>query len=303
MPKLDPTATAQLRLISVPPDIQDAAVFPDFFIAGPQRTGSSWLHYNLARHPEIFLSDPKELFFFNALKDPDHPQRRSSNLGWYLSFFRETPAYTRMRRTQCRREFGMDYNPRIRGESTASYAAGMDDEMIREVTLLNPDIKIIITLRHPVERMWSHAKKDLGRERRRSVSDIPRSEFESFFSHPYNIRCGMYTQQIDTWQRHLKPGNLFVNIIDQMAKRHLKPGNLFVNVIDQMAKSPRPQLMRVMEFLGVTSNRALARPLHNEKIRNATEATRTIPEPWRTHLSEMYRDEIERLRAIYDVDW
>ena len=29
--------------------------FPDFLIVGPQRTGTTWLFYNLRGHPEIFL--------------------------------------------------------------------------------------------------------------------------------------------------------------------------------------------------------------------------------------------------------
>ena len=48
-----------------------ARPLPDFLIIGPQRTGTTWLHAHLRFHPQIFLSEPKELYFFSSLEQRD----------------------------------------------------------------------------------------------------------------------------------------------------------------------------------------------------------------------------------------
>jgi hypothetical protein len=39
---------------------------PNFFILGAAKCGTSSLRGYLSRHPEVFMSDPKEPFFFEA---------------------------------------------------------------------------------------------------------------------------------------------------------------------------------------------------------------------------------------------
>jgi hypothetical protein len=45
---------------------------PDFFIIGAQKSGTTSLHRYLQRHPDVFLSDPKEPHFFS--RPGDWPQ-------------------------------------------------------------------------------------------------------------------------------------------------------------------------------------------------------------------------------------
>src|SRR6185295_15366672 len=105
------------------PDAIRLELFPDFLIVGPQRTGTTWLHAHLRFHPQILLSEPKEIFFFSRLKVPDHPGYQSNELSWYLRFFRE-PLWRGAAKTALSlwryREL---YRPSVRGEATASYAA------------------------------------------------------------------------------------------------------------------------------------------------------------------------------------
>ena len=39
--------------------------FPDFLGIGAQKAGTTWLHENLRRHPELFLPEEKELHYFD----------------------------------------------------------------------------------------------------------------------------------------------------------------------------------------------------------------------------------------------
>ena len=52
---------------------------PNFIYIGPDKAGSSWLHEVLLRHPQIFLSPAKDLYFFDRYYD--------RGLDWYLRQF------------------------------------------------------------------------------------------------------------------------------------------------------------------------------------------------------------------------
>ncbi len=52
------------------------------------------------------------------------------------------------------------YRPLVRGEATASYAT-LRGDVIRQIMLLNPGVKAILMVRDPVDRVWSHARKEL----------------------------------------------------------------------------------------------------------------------------------------------
>ena len=208
---------SQLRYVKTD-GTEDLRLFPDFLIVGPQRTGTTWLHAHLRFHPEVFLSEPKEIFFFSRLRMAGDPRFESDRLSWYLRFFRE-PLWRRVAKSAlCLRRSGELYRPRIRGEATASYAA-MDDELIDEVVALNPDVKVITMVRDPVERAWSHAKKDLVRKTGRRVDEVPAEEFRAFFEDDYQIRCASYVANHDRWRKRLRDGNLFVGFFDDVANR------------------------------------------------------------------------------------
>jgi hypothetical protein len=68
---------ARLRFVRARGD-EDLSRFPDFLIIGPQRTGTTWLHAHLRFHPQIFLSEPKELYFFSSRQSAASRPIRSS---------------------------------------------------------------------------------------------------------------------------------------------------------------------------------------------------------------------------------
>lgn len=260
----------------------DLSYFPHFMIVGPQRTGTSWMVWNLRTHPHIFLSDPKEIHFFNCLKNPAHPKYRSNDLGWYLRFFHDTPlSYTR-KMYHCLLRYGEPYRPRIRGEATASYAA-LGKDVIGDIVSLRPDIKIILMIRNPVERAWSHAKKDLPKRMRRPLSEIPAQEFERFFSDDYQLACGRYTRMIRNWTEMLRDGNLFIGRFDDIRTR------------------PEDLLCRICTFLGVDDNPRYMTWLAQDRI-NSTSPDR-LPERYRQLLREMFADELDFLRSNFGMSW
>jgi len=276
------TVVDQLRYVKVADAALSLEHFPDFLIAGPQRTGTTWLHANLRYHPEIFLSEPKELFFFSRLKTPESPTFQSNDLAWYLQFFRD-PAWRHFLKSAITLwKYRQLYRPRVRGEATASYAA-LDPDVIREVTALNPDIKVIVMIRDPIARAWSHAKKDLVRNRKRRIEDVAETEFTAFFKDPYQRQCARYAENCDNWAAHLKDGHLLVAYFDDIATQ------------------PEALLLRVMSFLGVTSStRYIDRAVR--KAVNPTAAS-GVPEHYRRFLEDLLKDDIENLRRRFGLSW
>lgn len=271
-----------LRYVKVSDPTLSLRYFPDFFIVGPQRTGTTWLHANLRYHPQIMLAEPKELFFFSSLKTPDSPRYRSNELEWYLRFFREPLWRVLMRNAMSVWQFRELYRPQVRGEATASYAA-LDADVIRDVTTLKPDIKAILMIRDPVERAWSHAKKDLVRNKGRTFEEVSAAEVERFFTDPYQRQCARYADNIDRWSACLQPDHLFIGLFDDIDSR------------------PEALLLESMSFLGVKSDR---RYISREVRRpvNPTGASR-IPERYRRFLEELLQDDIAKLKERFGLEW
>ncbi len=269
---------ARLRYVRTEPGPLDLSRFPEFLIIGPQRTGTTWLHANLREHPEILLAEPKELFFFSRIKTPEHPKFESDKLAWYLGHFRYPPWLLAYKHAMCvarHREF---FHPKIRGEATASYAA-IDRDVIEEIAALNPDIKAIMMVRDPVERAWSHAKKDLARNLGRSLDGITDEQFQAFFRDPYQIRCARYAECLENW------------------RSVLAPGRVLVGRFEEMATLPMDFLIRVLRFLGVSSDRRHIQASASEAI-NPTEGS-AVPERHRRFLEELLAQEIASWRQKF----
>ena len=119
----------RLQFVGHARDSYDLARFPDFFVIGPQRTGTTWLYRQLSLHPEVFIPTQKEIRYFNNLEYPEyHPASLppvDRELGWYLDYF-EVPDDVRAERQQQAQEmFGRDFTPKFLGEATASYGAAL----------------------------------------------------------------------------------------------------------------------------------------------------------------------------------
>ncbi|MFN8196501.1 MAG: sulfotransferase [Nocardioidaceae bacterium] len=122
--------------------------WPDFFIAGAPKAGTSALHAALAGHPALHLSNPKEPKFFLCDGTPprreDHrgPGDAHSRQEWvwresdYLDLWRDAPPGA------------------LRGESTPFYLA--EPEAHRRIAEVAPDAKIVVMLRDPVDRAYSN---------------------------------------------------------------------------------------------------------------------------------------------------
>lgn len=105
---------------------------PTFLGIGVQRGGTTWLHTVLASHPDVYMPTVrKEIRFFDKYYE--------RSLGWYSAFF-------------CPPEEANRY--KAIGEISTQYYDC--EECPERIFKTLPESKLIIMLRHPVNRAYSH---------------------------------------------------------------------------------------------------------------------------------------------------
>jgi hypothetical protein len=204
--------------------------YPDFFIVGHHKSGTSALYEMLRRHPEIFMPDLKEPRFlasdmrsrFRYEREAPHPE----TLQEYLALFE--PA----------RE------DELVGEASATYLwSRFAAERIAEVS---PHARIIAILREPADFLRSlhvtfvrghvEFETDLRRaleledERRRGRQIPKRSRLPQLLLYSDHVR---YVEQLRRYAEHFRAEQMLVLIYDDF--RADNPGTV----------------RRVFEFLGV----------------------------------------------------
>jgi hypothetical protein len=244
-------------------------------VVGPQRTGTTWLHQNLTQHPQIFMSRQKEIFFFSSLAKPHLAKHRSDDIEWYLSHFYDGPLEYLFKQKASLSRYHEFYQPLVRGEATASYAA-MSREQIEEITRLRADIRIILMIRDPIERAWSHAKLDLLKKPGKTLDEVPAEHFSRFFRDAYQIACGQYSAMISNWTSVLGADRLFLGSYRDLNAR------------------PAGLLLDLFEFLGVRRHSKYVRLSSSSRI-NATDAME-IPEVHLRTLTDIHGGEAEKWR-------
>lgn len=140
----------------------------DFLGIGVQKAGTTWLHRVLTTHPEIFMAeaDDKDLRFFNAYYDRGYR--------WYERHFEGS-------------------NARRVGEFSTSYFYSKDAP--ERVYRYKPDMRLVLSLRDPVERLISHHKHEIRVGRLRPDISL-QSAIES---NPSYIEQSMYYSQLSRW--------------------------------------------------------------------------------------------------------
>ena len=165
---------------------------PDFICIGGQRTGTTWLHHVLSANETIWMPPCKELHHFDTISPtvPAFPYRYREHLGSRLRHYGLALARAITRKplrpeitTRLDWDWDLRYftglsrsidwykglfnvrsaQGRVTGEITPAYSILPQDEVAALVRSL-PDIKIVLILRDPYKRSWSHALKDLPKE-------------------------------------------------------------------------------------------------------------------------------------------
>ena len=177
---------------------------PNLFIVGVPKAGTTSLHHHLAGHPDVFMSRVKELHQFSTdLRVP--PSSESA----YLGHFRE------------------GIGCRWLGESTPLYMAS--EEAAARLARFNPEARIIILLREPIEMMYAlygqhladcvPCRRDFETELRSQEDDRRRGlskRVPGFLRMPRLLEFADYAPQIRRFYEHFPASQIRVILFDDL---------------------------------------------------------------------------------------
>jgi hypothetical protein len=207
----------------------------DFIGIGASKAGTTWLGHMLEGHPQLCMSVPKEVHFFNdklTYRNSIMERNYSKGTGWYSKHF-----------AHC----GAD---KIKGEITPRYST--DPQAAARIKAFNKDVKIFYCLRSPVDRIESHynfAKYFVGKEDR-SIDHAIREEYEF-------VGMSLYFRNLMSYLEHFSREQIFLVWFEDIKER---PDQLLAQVYDFLGVDPtfRPPRMheksnqgRISRFTGL----------------------------------------------------
>jgi hypothetical protein len=159
---------------------------PTFVGIGVPRGGTTWLHRMLSGHGEVYMpTRRKEIRFFDRYYE--------NGLGWYESFF-------------CPDDERGQY--RAIGEISPQYL--YSPECPERIAASLPEAKLVVMLRHPVERAYSQYGFVLQRRNYRG-------SFEEFVAaRPYALEKGYYSRYLRNYLRFFERSRLLPLVFEDV---------------------------------------------------------------------------------------
>lgn len=157
---------------------------PNFIYIGPDKAGSSWLHEMLIRHPEVYLTPAKDLYFFDRYF--------SRGMGWYAEQFK-----------------GAGPSHKIVGEICQDYL--FDPASPARIAESLGQIKTMVSLRDPVERAWSswlYARKH---------GMWPDDFLTALREVPELLEHGRYAAGLDRFAEHFPRESVHIAVFDDLS--------------------------------------------------------------------------------------
>lgn len=160
---------------------------PQFIVIGAHKCGTSWLFNCLYEHPEILIKEKIDYFF--VAKKLDYGNE------WYQSHFKDKRG-----------------SLMVKGELSTVYL--FSEESAKEIYNFNPEIKLIVMLRNPIERTYSHYLQDI------KMGEISKeTSFESAISgNPRMLEWGHYKKHLEGYEKYFSEEQLLIILFDDITK-------------------------------------------------------------------------------------
>jgi hypothetical protein len=177
---------------------------PNFLYVGPDKAGSSWLHEILLKHPDVYLTPAKDLYFFDRYYD--------RGTEWYAAQFRDARGEA------------------VVGEVCQDYLFHPEAaDRIRAT--LGPAVKVMVSLRDPVERAWS----------------------SYLYMRKHGIGPATFAEALRTRPELLEHGRYGTGLARFLA--HYPRELVHVALFDELERDPQAYLDAVTDFLEVDPQR------------------------------------------------
>lgn len=265
---------------------------PKFIGIGASRSGTTWLYQQLKAHPQVFIPGiRKEVNFFSAYYD--------KGIAWYRSLFVDAS------------------NIESSGEVSPSYLA--HPLACQRIKYHLPACKLIVILRHPVDRSVSQWKYRVQkRAENRSFDLYIRDENEP-------VELGRYGKHLGKYYSVFDERNIFVLIFERVMADPEKTLSNIARFLDidpkgfEVSKKDKPynvsyipkykkaynfafhvkQKLRQSNFNGLVN---FIKSIGVEKVFGRYEHTYRIDESLREELTNLFKSDITKLKMLIQDD-
>lgn len=156
---------------------------PDFLYLGPDKSGSTWLYEVLRQHPECYVAMCKDIYYFDQYYD--------RGMEWYEEFFSDVPS-----------------SALAVGELSHGYL--FSEQAAERIRKDLPGVRLMTTLRNPVERSFSHYLYLLS-------SGLVTGTFEDVLENrPGVIRSSLYSEPVSIYLDRFGREQLHVFLFDDL---------------------------------------------------------------------------------------
>lgn len=212
----------------------------DFVSIGAQKAGTTWLHAALSAHPQVRFPAGKEVHFWN--------RHRARGIDWYRAQFSHGSPDLR------------------RGDITPAYAI-LPQDTIREVHECDPGLRILYTLRNPIDRAWSAALMVLTRGDM-TVDEASDAWFLDCFRSRGSTMRGDYETCLRNWRAVFPEEQILVlryEVLCEDSLGYLKACCDHIGVAPGFFEQERPEILgkRVYAGPGVPLRESLRAGLHD----------------------------------------
>lgn len=192
---------------------------PNFFIIGEHKSGTTSLHYYLSQHPEIFMSEVKEIGYFHLNKKNDRK---------YLETY-----------------FSNVKDEKIIGESTVGYFYSVKAH--KRIKKFNPKAKILLSMRNPLTHIPSSHEEAL-RSGEENVNSLKKAlELEPLRKKGKKLPLlGMHPDRILYYDRSIRKYEMIKNLLRLFPAKQIK-----IVFMEDLHKKPLKVYRDILKFLEV----------------------------------------------------
>jgi hypothetical protein len=183
-----------------------------FFIAGAAKAGTTALYYLLSQHPSVCTSVVKEPNYFSNLSNRRDIVKPGTGPGDGSTVWTETQQeYDGLYQFKEQHRFRLD----------ASVSYLYSTQAARHIWEYRPEAKIILVLRNPVDRAWSHYKHLLrdSREVRsfEKALQLEKKRIGKGWEFSWHLKqMGLYNEQLKRYFNHFESENIRIFLFDDI---------------------------------------------------------------------------------------
>jgi hypothetical protein len=189
------------------------------------------------------------------------------DLKWYEDYFRPESGRT---------------TAEVRGDVSPWYAR-LSKQSVQAAHRVMPHAQLILIIRNPIERAWSHALMELGRNPKRDLSRVPEWRWIAHFDRLRQRWYGDYARTLENWSAFYSPKQIHVDLYERVSE------------------DPNGMMRDILTHIGADStwtppdNSLRSRQWSIGEVTGGRSEGVELPDSLRWHLAKQWLDPVQRL--------